>query len=752
MSSSTPAAGLLPVRQAQLALVLSAFAMFAVEMAALRLVSVVTWPPFAFLALSAAMLGGGAGGTVLAVRPSWAKNAVTPAFACALLAASAPAAAAATHFAGLAPTQVGSDVVATVQFALLLVVLALPFVAFSVVLTALLEQHPADAFRLYGADLTGAALGAFATGVALDAVGTSSTLAGAGVVAGAAAFLLAPPQRVRAVVVGAAVLSALTAVGLSSSVPSFTPEKRIAKKPVADVLRGLRQRTSFDGADGRVDIVPAKPRAVLLIDGGAALARSPQSPRVDLPPTKDAASVAFAARPFTDAEDGVLVVGSAAGFEVHRALRYGAPSVDAVEVSEGVWQAATSSSMPNSKATFADPRVHQVHDEARSYLDRSSKRWSHIVAVHTISNAAMASSAMRLAEDFLLTVEGLDSLVRHLSDDGVLYMTRPASQIGLLAEMAQHTLLRHGVDATALPKHVAVFSLEKDDPFFRGLLLSKAALDDAVLAQRLTGFHLEQQPLPPLRRTSLPTDRKPFFHRSSDAIDDDQRMRLRIEGPDVAERSVLWVAFLSTTLAAIALLLPLQWRRRRQHPLPRRTHLVVALGIGVAFLLLEVNLVQRLSLFLGHPQTAFATVLGGLLLGAGGAGLLVGQRDRHLPLSTALVGAAAGAGLAAGLPVLFDVVGVLGWPTPARLASCAIGAIVVGLPLGLVFPALLRDDEGDDAAEGKAAWLFALNACASVAGSAANALLGPHLGLDGTALVAMGVYGGLAVAVVVSKR
>src|SRR5690606_15506378 len=121
---------------------------------------------------------------------------------------------------------------------------------------------------------------------------------------------------------------------------------------------------------------------------------------------------------------------------------HGAAHVDAVEVSSAVMDAALSDRMPTSKRALTDPRVTRHVDEARSFLERQppGEGWDHIIAVHTISNAAVAASAMRLAEDFLLTRESIGTLLSHLTYDGVLYLTRPRAQIALLADLARAAL------------------------------------------------------------------------------------------------------------------------------------------------------------------------------------------------------------------------------------------------------------------------------------------------------------------------
>ncbi|MCP4502448.1 MAG: hypothetical protein GY822_21050 [Deltaproteobacteria bacterium] len=112
------------------------------------------------------------------------------------------------------------------------------------------------------------------------------------------------------------------------------------------------------------------------------------------------------------------------------------------------------------------------------------------------------------------------------------------------------------------------------------------------------------------------------------------------------------------------------------------------------------------------------------------------------PLSRALFLATVACGFGLGLPILLDVTGDFRCLFSAALLF-VLGAAITRAPLGLVFPALVQATTSKSG--GNASWLFALNACASVAGSALNAILGPRLGLDGAATVALLIYGALFV-------
>src|SRR5690606_3602458 len=121
-------------------------------MALMRVMAQVTWPPFAFLALSAAMLGGGVACTALAIRPRWVRHELAPLVGALLVAAGAPLALFVTFVSGLEPLRVATSPSDALTFALALAVLCVPFVGLAVSLAALLERYPAEATRVYGAD------------------------------------------------------------------------------------------------------------------------------------------------------------------------------------------------------------------------------------------------------------------------------------------------------------------------------------------------------------------------------------------------------------------------------------------------------------------------------------------------------------------------------------------------------------------------------------------------------------------------
>ena len=749
-----------------LGLAVSALAVFLVELSLMRAVAQVSWPPFAFVALSAAMLGGGLAGTVLVLRPDWARASKLPAAGGVIVAVGSPAAMVSVLLAGLEPLRVGSDLSASLVFVAVLLALGLPFVGLALSLSALLLAYPAHVHRLYGADLMGAAVGSFVSVVLIDAVGTAGAGALGGALGAVGALLLASDVRMR-IVSMVAVVGTIAFVPVARDlVPRPTADKRIGSEPARDVLARLKAHDALhtvDGADGRVDVLPAVPAAAVLIDLGAAVTRAPVFPTTDIP--RDAAAAGFLAK--SPVGGDVLIIGSGAGYEVARALLHGADHVDAVEVSAAVLAVATDGSISSSKAVYADDRVTTHLEEARSFLEQQDRRardagttkhWRHIIAVHTISNAAVTVNAMRLAEDFLLTRESMRLFLSHLDDDGVLYMTRPAGQMGLLADLARDAMTSLHIGAGHVNDHLAVLERQPADPFFRGLLVSRAAIAIETL-DAPAGFVWRHPP--PATGERLPTDERPFFHRQSDDIDAHHDARLRIEGPALAESAVVQVGALSVGLSVLVIVLPL-WLRRRASAMaltagtakrvaerpPALEHLLVAALLGLGFMCLELSLAQRMTLLCGRPAVAFAAVVGGMLLGAGLCGFAVARSGRTVRLEVALGLSAVGAVVSMVAPQILDSVGVLTLSSFARAAVAAAASAVLASPLGLGFPGLVAD--ASRRSPSAAPWLFGLNATVSVGAAALHAGLAPAVGLMGTTIVAAACYA--LGAVVVSVR
>jgi hypothetical protein len=196
---------------------------------------------------------------------------------------------------------------------------------------------------------------------------------------------------------------------------------------------------------------------------------------------------------------------------------------------------------------------------------------------------------------------------------------------------------------------------------------------------------------------------------------------------------ILGMVLAISIVAVIAfLLIPLALgpSRARHAPL---LPLCYFIAVGLGYILVEITLIQRFVLFLGHPTYALTVVIFLMLL-ASGAGSLTARRwaaelRRLRPVLLLIV--AAVIGYLALLPlILKSLVG-----TPFALKLVISGALIVplGWVMGMPFPTGLRMLKEDSAGGGGLTeWAWAMNASASVLGSVLAMVVAIHFGLNVT--------------------
>ncbi|HUN89302.1 MAG TPA: hypothetical protein VMU28_10950, partial [Terriglobales bacterium] len=207
---------------------------------------------------------------------------------------------------------------------------------------------------------------------------------------------------------------------------------------------------------------------------------------------------------------------------------------------------------------------------------------------------------------------------------------------------------------------------------------------------------------------------------------------------------LVMLVIISAIAVAAFLLLPLLLTSRARTSgswLP----LLYFVAIGLGYIAVEITLIQRLVLFLGHPIYAMTVVVFLMLLSSGVGSSL---SRKWLP-NPARVWVAFGfvVGLLAVYyfalsPILHALVGL---PQPVKIAISAVLIIPLGLVMGMPFPSGLRmlgeRRNGDNRIE----WAWAMNAASSVLGSVLSMAIAIQFGLSVTLLCGLAAYvGGMA--------
>jgi len=168
-------------------------------------------------------------------------------------------------------------------------------------------------------------------------------------------------------------------------------------------------------------------------------------------------------------------------------------------------------------------------------------------------------------------------------------------------------------------------------------------------------------------------------------------------------------------------------------------------ALGAGFMLLEVALLQRFVLLLGHPVYSLTVTLFSLLLGTG-LGSLISRRIepsrvRNVTVVAIFGVAAVALAAAAGLARLIDV--GIAWALPARIVFAVAIIAPVGILLGMPLPGGMRLVAADRA--DIIPWGWGMNGAFSVLGATLAVFIAMNWGFSITLCAAAAVYAVAAV-------
>lgn len=774
-------------------LLLISLATLLLELALTRVLSVTLWYHFGFLVISTALLGFGASGVSLALWTGLRerKRLDTSLGACALaFAACVVVSYWLMQRIPFNPFSVAVDHRQLWLMPIYLLLVALPFYCSGLAIALLLTRGAAKINRLYAYDLVGAGIGCGLVALVIPRFGGSGSVLFAAFV-GALAAVCFCARGPRAFALIGAFCSVLLLAG------SFRGERMIPIHVSANKRpHSFPYIYSAWNTLSLVQVVDIPPRGKepgarrMVIDSGTAatgmtdlrpdvrtvLAQHPEQ-------VGEESTIAYAGKP----NPNILIIGSGGGDQVAEALKAHAGSITAVEINSVINDIVANRMNDYWGNLYHQPEVHLVEDEGRSFVRRSTEKYDAIISVHTISNAAVASGALSLAESYVLTREAFEDYLDHLKPDGRIYFTRPEFQIPRLLATAREAFSNRGLGP--LNNHVIAYTEDLPDPghlsFVAGFLLQKSEIQPEQMkliretihaaAGSEPGFRILYSPDEPHpgsiydRIVSAPdaeqvyrstdvqlapaTDDKPFFNQHTrwsrirwntivDLFSQKQPgdARLALEDKPIAEVTLLILLVQSAVIAALFILGPLVvFHRRGLEASGRWSWLAYFAALGLGFIMVEIALLERFLLFLGQPIYTYAVVLAALLIFTGVGSYLAGR-----------VRAEPGEALKRVLPLALLVVLVTAFITPpvfhaflgsglaARIFIAMLLVAPLGLILGMPFPLGLRLAMQRSSALGS--WAWGVNGFFTVIGTILALMLGMMIGFSMVLLLACACY------------
>jgi hypothetical protein len=758
-------------------------ALLMTELALTRIFSVTMYYHFAFLAISIALFGLSASGVLVYVMRDRLSRVDTRR----LLTGGAILHAAATivALACLVRIRVGLFYSPS-NLALMLAIYAmaaLPFLTGGAVISLAFTRLTDRVNVVYAADLLGAAAGCLVLIPLLNELGAPGVVLTAAALSLCGAVCFAPPARRPHVAVAVVALFALPAGAQATGASPFdvTDTKgHEGDRVLFSKWNSFSRVAVYDRSHGEWSLSPryTGPRGDALfmdIDSSASTpilkggAERPEYLRYEL----TALAYHLVERP---GGFSALVIGPGGGRDLASALVFGARQVDGVEINPIIARDVMLDRFREySGGVYADPKVAIHVDDGRSFVRRSAARYDVIQASLVDTWAATAAGAYTLTENSLYTTEAFGEYIDHLTDDGVLTITRWVFDGLRLVSLAQEACAQRGLDAS---RHIAIVQLDRVATF----LLKRTPFTEADAARLVDladslGFSVLYVPgggtrrgpfeVPiEMRRTgtsaddyrrlilapdrarfiadypldiAATTDDRPFFFHTT---------RLENQFDVVFGRALLFgnglsalmsLMVISTTLVVGFIVGPLLVGGPR--PAAGWAKWLVYFGaLGAGFMLLEVALLQRFVLLLGHPVYSLTVTLFSLLLGTGLGSFLSRRVPAHRVKTVAMrmLGVVAGLALlsAALLPSIVNL--AIAWPLPLRVVVAVALLVPAGVLLGIPLPAGMRL-----VAECRPEiipWGWGMNGAFSVVGATLAVFIAMNWGFSCTLSVAALVY------------
>lgn len=768
MSVTSVAAPRLETSQATLisGLALCSFAALLLELALTRLFSVVLFYHFAFLAISIALLGLGAGGVSAYLLRDRLARVGTRQLAwrlCVLNSLLVPGVLEVVLHVPVSLDVAGKNFL---RLSVMYVAAAIPFFLTGILFSAIFARESELIPRLYAADLCGGALACLAIVPLLNWLGGPNAIICAAVTLAIAAMIWSDSLRARRLAgLLALILASLIAVNHSGRWIDVVYAKGMYRDPawVEFARWNAISRVEVDRQGQAKAVVIDADASTYIMNAEVAKWHETEWERdlMSAPP-----ALANVLRPRGE----FAIIGPGGGVDVLRAVANGSPNVTGIEINPIIATTIMRDRYADySQHLYQRPEVHIQVSDGRSYLRATSEKFDVVQMTLVDTWASTAAGAFALSENNLYTVEAFREYFNHLRPDGIVAITRwefrhPREALRVVS-VAMEALHRMGVTDPSSHFMVAsqgelnadgipVVVLAKKTPFTAG----EEATVNHHLAQypQLHGLYMPSRrannPFSDLIASNDPaafarsyaynvapvTDNAPFFFFTLKAsqVLGEAGLRRGIDWKVNLGVLVLLLVLMISLCAVLAfLILPLALKGGRIRRSPVRLLYFVALGLG--YILVEITFIQRFVLFLGHPTYALTVVIFLLLLSSG-AGSLSSRLWLPRPsmgwIPLALV-------LATLVSYIFflpgRLTGLVGLTFAYRLFVSALLLVPLGFVMGMPFPTGLRalagsPDAGPRSGDNIVEWAWAMNAAASVLGSVLAMVMAIQFGLNAT--------------------
>ncbi|MBI2558963.1 hypothetical protein HYW20_06600 [Candidatus Woesearchaeota archaeon] len=348
----------------------------------------------------------------------------------------------------------------------------------------------------------------------------------------------------------------------------------------------------------------------------------------------------------------ILIIGSAGGNEVLGSLYYKKTNITAVEINSVTAKIVTEIFADYNGNIFNDKRVDFHVAEGRNFVMMDHNNYDMIMVSVADSWNGVAGGAYMFSENYLYTLDAIESYMERVKEGGYLVITRfldfdealrvtnmmleymekngiqePDKKIMVLSDKSgsrASVIMRKGenFDEKTLERVSQKFNRNGFKmvyvPFGHGNFdYILAARNIASLIQPSEYAYKDREDFIKQYKMNIeaPTDDKPFFFFTQKSW---TYMPYINEHP--SRKNAIPTLYLAAILTLSMSVMFIFLNRNKMVIIPAETklaYIVYNAALGFGFMLIEIPLIQQFILFLGYPAISMAVILSGLLLWMG---------------------------------------------------------------------------------------------------------------------------------------
>lgn len=706
-----------------LTVALLSLSLIATELSWTRIFSAEFFYTFAFLILSLAILGLGLGGLILRLFPKLNEkdNLGNLLSLTALMALVGPPL---VFLLKLDFAQLFTSWLMIGKFLLTVILLSSSFFVGGIALTKIFRNNYEDMPTLYMSDLTGAALGVLLSIVFMNWYGTPVTT-----------FLIPLPVLICAFLLSRKWMKIVPVALAALMIVLVTKSDKLLENPGSD---RWKVPVIYQHWDAMSKIKAFKYKGddgiAMNIDNAAHTYTSPFDGNWNRPDSMKfqfSLDLSYLINRFENCS--FLAMGAGGGQDVLQALQEGAQEIHAVEVNPQINYLMKDGGLAKfSGYIYRDPRVKVVTEDARTYVRRFDNKFDIIYSFSSNTFAALASGAFALAENYLFTTDAFKDYWKAMSDNGFMMMDHQFYIPRITGEILDAL---QELNVKNPEKHFAVYDVPKMKRMM--VLISKQPLNDEIIRKAFG----ETTPKMPNHRVAVYppaadslkgnlidlivshgwkaasakapidispcTDSRPFtgqlgLWKNFSFSKLDKLTPYDFKGFPLSKMIIVIIIGVVLFLIIPMNLLPYFSNGPKLKLYPW----LYFFSIGMAFMIVEVILIQQYTMFIGPSSYSVVTILLTMLLMSG-----IGSRySDRIPAKIAFL--AIVAWIILDLLVFSRLFYVLGdFSMFLRILVSALFIAPVGFFMGMPFP------KGSMIVKELVDWGFAVNGAASVLGS-----------------------------------